>query len=198
MKHKPICETHGLQVTQLPGPKEQFMKFKQLGKMLKVPFVIYADFECISQPMNKEGKKNVHNPCGYSYLVVSVVDEDEDQPEIVTYSDENVLDHFFEDMMRETEHLIEHLKTNKPMVFTAEDEVKFNATYACHICDEYLPENDKVRDHCHLTGKYRGAAHFKCNLAFKYSKFIPVFSIIWKDMILIYSCKSWASTKSTG
>ena len=78
-------------------------------------------------------------------------------------------------MMRETEHLIERLKTNKPMVFTAEDEANFNATYACHICDDYLPENDKVRDHCHLTGKYRGAAHFKCNLAFKYSKFIPVF-----------------------
>ena len=175
MKHKPICETHGLQVTQLPGPKEQFMKFKQLGKMLKVPFVIYADFECILQPMNKEGKKNVHKPCGYSYLVVSAVDEEEDQPKIVTYSDENVLDHFFEDMMRETNHLIERLKTNKPMIFTEEDEANFNATYACHICDEYLPENDKVRDHCHLTGKYRGAAHFKCNLAFKYSKFIPVF-----------------------
>ena len=173
MKHKPVCETHGLQVTQLPGPKEQFMSFKQVGKMLKVPFVIYADFECILQPLNKDGKKNIHKPCGYSYLVVSAVDED--QPKIVTYSDENVLEHFFEDMMRETNHLIERLKTNIPMIFTPQDEVEFNATHDCHICGQYLQANDKVRDHCHLTGKYRGAAHFKCNLAFRYSKFIPVF-----------------------
>ena len=38
-----------------------------------------------------------------------------------------------------------------------------------------MPPNDKVRDHCHFTGNYRGAAHFKCNLAFKHPKTIPVF-----------------------
>ena len=31
----------------------------------------------------------------------------------------------------------------------------------------------KVRDHCHFTGKYRGAAHTKCNLKYKAPKFIP-------------------------
>ena len=31
-----------------------------------------------------------------------------------------------------------------------------------------------VRDHCHFSGKYRGAAHIKCNLKYKVSKFIPV------------------------
>ena len=175
MKHKPNCKPHGPQVIQLPGPKEQFMRFKQVGKMLKVPFVIYADFECILQPVNKEGKKNIHKPCGYSYLVVSAVDEDKNQPTIVTYSDEDVLEHFFEDIMKETNILIERLKTNMPMIFTTENEADFNATHDCHICGEYLQPHDKVRDHCHFTGKYRGAAHFKCNLAFKYSKFIPVF-----------------------
>ena len=32
----------------------------------------------------------------------------------------------------------------------------------------------KVRDHCHYTGKYRGAAHSKCNLEYKIVKVIPV------------------------
>ena len=32
----------------------------------------------------------------------------------------------------------------------------------------------KVRDHCHFTGKYRGAAHNICNLRFKKPKFTPV------------------------
>ena len=34
--------------------------------------------------------------------------------------------------------------------------------------------NDKVRDHCHFTGKYRGAAHNTCNLRYKTPKNIPV------------------------
>ena len=32
----------------------------------------------------------------------------------------------------------------------------------------------KVKDHCHFTGKYRGAAHSKCNLKYKVPKNIPV------------------------
>ena len=47
-----------------------------------------------------------------------------------------------------------------------------NATH-CHICEEKLGE-DKVLDHCHLTGKYRGAAHNECNLNYKIPKFFPV------------------------
>ena len=35
-------------------------------------------------------------------------------------------------------------------------------------------EDDRVRDHCHLTGKYRGAAHSKCNLKMKTPMFVPV------------------------
>ena len=68
-----------------------------------------------------------------------------------------------------------HLKTNVPMNFTQEDEIVHNQTTQCHICGEKMESKDKVRDHCHLTGKYRGPAHYKCNLAFKYSNYIPVF-----------------------
>lgn len=34
----------------------------------------------------------------------------------------------------------------------------FQTATHCHICEEELG-TDRVRDHCHLTGKYRGAAH---------------------------------------
>jgi len=49
----------------------------------------------------------------------------------------------------------------------------------CHICDKGgFNEGDKnkmkVRDHCHLTGKFRGAAHSKCNLGYQIPMFIPV------------------------
>ena len=78
-------------------------------------------------------------------------------------------------MIKESDYLLECLKTNIPMIFTEEDEQVHGATNTCFICQEHMSPNDKERDHCHFTGKYRGAAHFKCNLAFKHTKTIPVF-----------------------
>ena len=174
-QHKPLCEKHGAQCTELLSGKDKFMTFKNWGKMLKVPFVIYADFECILSPLqNGKNKSHLHEPCGYSYLVVSALDEA--QREVVCYRGVNVVEHFFDDMIKESDYLLEHLKTNIPMIFTQEDEQVHGATNTCFICQEHMSPNDKVRDHCHFTGKYRGAAHFKCNLAFKHPKTIPVFS----------------------
>ena len=45
----------------------------------------------------------------------------------------------------------------------------------CHICLKKFNEKGKVRDHCHYTGLYRGAAaHFGCNLRYKIPNYIPV------------------------
>ena len=42
-------------------------------------------------------------------------------------------------------------------------------------CDKLFDIRDeKVRDHCHITGKYRGALHWSCNINLKTSKKIPV------------------------
>ena len=43
----------------------------------------------------------------------------------------------------------------------------------CHICNDKLGK-DRVRDHCHLSGKFRGAAHEVCNLKCKVPTFFPV------------------------
>ena len=56
---------------------------------------------------------------------------------------------------------------------TKEEECEFEKAKICWICQGKLEE--KVRDHCHFTGKYRGAAHNKCSLQFKKPKFTPVF-----------------------
>ena len=41
-QHKPLCEKHGAQCTELPSGKDKFTTFKNWGKMLKVPFVVSA------------------------------------------------------------------------------------------------------------------------------------------------------------
>ncbi|KAJ8912381.1 hypothetical protein NQ315_014749 [Exocentrus adspersus] len=56
-----------------------------------------------------------------------------------------------------------------------EQEINYETATHCHICNKPFTSNDiKVRDHCHLTSKYRGAAHQDCNLNYQNSFNIPV------------------------
>ena len=56
---------------------------------------------------------------------------------------------------------------------TREDLLAFRTAETCHVCDKRL-EGDSVRDHCHITGEYRGAAHNACNLKLRLNPSIPV------------------------
>ena len=58
---------------------------------------------------------------------------------------------------------------------SAEEEERFQLSNSCWICDKLFDVgDDKVRDHCHIAGKYRGAAHWSCNINLKLNKKIPV------------------------
>ena len=56
---------------------------------------------------------------------------------------------------------------------TKEEEDDYNKENICHICKKES-NNDKVRDHCHFTGKYRGAARNTCNIRYKIPRNIPI------------------------
>ena len=56
---------------------------------------------------------------------------------------------------------------------STQEEASFKAATACYTCGLDLG-GDRVRDHCHLTGKYRGAAHNNCNLRMRTPEFVPV------------------------
>ena len=44
-----------------------------------------------------------------------------------------------------------------------EEEEQFQSSSICWICEKLIDNDDKiVRDHCHITGKFRGAAHWSC------------------------------------
>ena len=93
-----------------------------------------------------------------------------------------------------------YFKTNIPLKMTPVEEVNFQQSTICWLCEEPFgssidkscenPVNhEKVRDHDHLTGKYRGAAHNRCNLKCKQksSSFVPIFLNNFCGMIVI-SC----------
>ena len=73
--------------------------------------------------------------------------------------------------------IFEKMNVNKLMDDLTCQKTEFRQATHCSICGKkFQPEDEKVRDHCHFTGKYRGAAHVTCNLdySFRYFK-IPVF-----------------------
>ena len=58
---------------------------------------------------------------------------------------------------------------------TPKEIAKHKKSKKCHICFRtFTIKNPKVRDHCHYSGKYRGAAHRNCNLQYKIPSYIPV------------------------
>ena len=58
---------------------------------------------------------------------------------------------------------------------SGEENEKFELTNICWICSKLIENNDnKVRDHCHITGEYRGATHWNCNINLKMTKKVPV------------------------
>ena len=64
---------------------------------------------------------------------------------------------------------------NKNFVMSAGDEEIFQLSDKCWICDRVFGVGDnKVRDHFHITGKYRGSFHWSCNVNLKLTKKPPV------------------------
>ena len=64
---------------------------------------------------------------------------------------------------------------NKNLAMTAEQNEKFEKSNICWVCGKLIDLVDnKVRDHCHITGKYRGSSHWKCNINLKISTKLPV------------------------
>ena len=55
----------------------------------------------------------------------------------------------------------------KNLIVSAEENERFELTNFCWICDKFIDGDEKVRDHCHISGKYRGAAHCNCNINLK-------------------------------
>ena len=80
-------------------------------------------------------------------------------------------------MIEESKYCSEVMKKHftKELVMTKEDNEDFNNTTKCWICDNDYVDNDvKVRNHCHITGKYKGSAHRYYNINLKLNHKIPV------------------------
>ena len=153
--------------------------------MMHVPVVGYADFESILRPfpgakrpgLRPEGNKtHEHIPCGFCFHLVSPFL----QMDPVLKRAENETNQLPQDFIRELIFQVKQAHLSLPkkemIPLSSEEWKKFRESEVCWLCKgKFGEEKPKVRDHCHFTGKFRGAAHQSCNLKFQRPKFTPVF-----------------------
>ena len=177
-KHKEYCSEEESIKINMPSP-DTYIKFKNFLHSERAPFAIYADFESIVKPLdtcepdpNKSYtlKYQKHEPVSFVYYIKSF-NESVYKSKLRSYVKENEEDpdtiDVFINWLEEDVKIIAGLG-NEKMIITAEEEEEFKQASNCWICHKKLNLEDRVRDHCHYTGRYRGAAHNICNL--KYSK----------------------------
>ena len=92
----------------------------------------------------------------------------------IDYYGENTVEHLVQTIIHLEKSFKKLLYTNKPMIISEKEELNFQNETNCYYCKKELGE-DRVRDHDHYNGKYRGAAHNKCNLNAKNNKFVPFY-----------------------
>ena len=162
--------------------KGTMLKFMNYHRGEKVPFIIYADFECnikSIQLCNPDDKSSYtkqyqkHEPSSFCYYI-KCFDDEIYEAKIVSYTGVYAAQKFVE-MLEEDIKIITNIPEKK-MIFKIEEQTQYEKETKYWICNGKFDDdkNYKVRDHCHFTGRYRGAAHNLCNLKYRKPNFTPV------------------------
>ena len=191
VKHREHCMSITDCYTKLippkPGSKVSFKNFKKLQTN---PYVVYADFESLIVPYEGPHPKvlpktvlvNNHQICSYAFIIVRS-DGEHSVPEL--YRGPDAAQHFLKRMMQIRNRLSNKLNLSV-INMTPEDEEKFRVATHCWICRNKLTD-ETVRDHDHISGRFRGAAHNDCNLQLKFDP------KTWKLPIFFHNLRGYDS-----
>ena len=179
-----ICENPDYCHVEMPTKDNNTIKYNQGEISIKLPFVVYADLECLLEKMStcynnpeesSTTKINKHTPSGYS--IFTHCSFDKSKTKLNYYRGEDCMTKSCKDLREHATKIINYEK--KDMIpLTKKEEKNHNNQKVCYICKKEFDTSDKkhhkVRDHCHYAGKYRGVAHNICNLIYKIPKEIPI------------------------
>lgn len=145
----------------MPNDETKWLKFKNFNRKERHPFVIYADFECLTVPIDTcqpdpassyTNAYQHHVPCAVGYQLVCSYDESLSFYE--SYRGPEVSAWFLK-RLRSVVDMINIFYKNKAAIeMTLEDWANYDAATICHICQKEISNiEEKVRDHCHLSGE---------------------------------------------
>ena len=156
------------------------IKFKNYGKQIPLVFKIYADTECFLKRININGGKYTklyqkHNPNSIGAKLACI--DGRFTLDTIFFTGNNCINKFIKWIFRMQEYCNQIINKyfNKKLKMSFDDEKRYQNSQICWICNEKLnKDKDKERDHCHVTGKFRGAAHKKCNLKLRIPRKLPI------------------------
>ena len=167
-------------------PKEGTMlTFINYYRGEKVPFVICADFEsciesihtCDLNPESSYTKQyQKHKPISFYYYIKCFNGKVYLPIKERSYTGKDA-EQVFLKYLEEDIKIIANIPKRR-IIFKDKEREQFKKETRCWICKGEFNDKDKnkekVKDHCHFTGRYRGAAHNKCNLDYRKPNFTPV------------------------
>jgi len=192
-EHMRVCANYSNGITELPrqGMEIFFGATKaDYKKLVASPYVVYADLETFTG-------ENMGRVTAGGFKIVAAHSQAPHQY-LRKFSGPGCLLEMLTQLRRDCFTIKDFLKHGVEMNLTAAEEAAFQAAEHCWICKNEFPEQParryradgaedeinherppnglKVRDHCHLTGKFRGAAHNICNLGLNEKEYkLPVF-----------------------
>ena len=161
--------------------KNPIVEYSKGQHQFKVPFIMYADFESILEPIqgvsnnpSEPSTRGVNSHKLSGWCLHSKFAYGEAKNPTTQYRGSDCVEKFCEKIIGEVKRLHKSFPEVPMLPFTKEQMKEYKKATKCHICFKEFKNKGKVRDHCHYTGAYRGAAHFGCNLGYKIPSYIPV------------------------
>lgn len=156
-QHKIDCMELNKCKVKLPNKKDNILQFKNFKNKEKVPYVIYADFECLLRSVDGDRAFQRHEAYSIGFYVKCSYDDSKSSYNSYRQEVENEetpAQWFIKRLQEITTELDEKYKNPVPMDLTDEEEHYFQKSTICHICRKSFKDGEnKVRDHDHLTGE---------------------------------------------
>ena len=178
------CFDHSPARIIFPKKGENYAAFKNIKNQQWAPVVIYADFECtlldVNEPIGEQTmalQKHVPNSVG-AYVASPYP---EFRGDYMQWNGKECAKQFLSHLKKVEYQVFDRIRNPKSIIMTEEDQKDFDEAKVCHICKQEFscsdgdltypsqkdtPALQKVRDHDHFDGKFRGAAHHRCNLQY--------------------------------
>ncbi|XP_025264301.1 uncharacterized protein LOC112637856 [Camponotus floridanus] len=165
----------------LPGEDDRWLEFEHHSRKERIPFAVYADLECaLERKEGDEGGRTKNTRIVQHHRVHSVAyytrcSFDDASSAYGSYRGEDCGAWFVRELRDLALRAKVALDAVVPMADLTSDEREiFAGASRCHACERPFEADDAhVRDHCHLTGRFRGPAHSACNLNYKDPYVIP-------------------------
>ena len=168
----------------MPTKNNNTIKYNHGEKSMKLPFVIYTGLEYLLENMstciynlNESSTTEINKDTPSGYSIFTHCSFDKSKNKLNYYRKDDCMNKFCKDLREHVTKIINYEK-KKMIPLTTKEKIYHNKQKICYVCKKEFNNNDKknykVRDHCHYTGKYRGAAHNICNLRYKVLEEIPI------------------------